>query len=389
MGQFSAQRIEQIGSNAPDWSASTVVPSCATLHVMAPSYYEILQVGPDASQAEIAASYRKLARKLHPDLNPAPDAHAQMQRLNEAYNTLRHLQQRQRYDEALGLPLPTAHPPATGGPEGRADGPKGSSRRSWLSYQKQVGDVVVLAIGEAENLAELLAELQQRIPENARSYDIVHNRWQISARYADVLRTLFGNYAPVVLRAEPSTATGRPVRAQPAGQPARLLQRPVWTSFAVVLVGALALYGLLLGQVLLSDTGWGLRPTATLPAPNAVDAPQQSASQPLLFPEDCTVVRLDGAPLYFQEACKTLAAEARPTATQRVRVSATTRVSSNIRSGPDTRFPVLATTAPGAQLQLVGYTVNQGYVWFLTSYGGWIRGDLLTEPPGQLPEIGS
>ncbi|MFM7585348.1 MAG: J domain-containing protein, partial [Caldilinea sp.] len=133
------------------------MPSCATLHAMAPSYYEILQVGPDASQAEIAASYRKLARKLHPDLNPAPDAHAQMQRLNEAYNTLRHPQQRQRYDEALGLPPPTAHPPANGGPEGSS--PKGSPRRAWLSYQKQVGDVVVLAIGEAENLAELLAEL--------------------------------------------------------------------------------------------------------------------------------------------------------------------------------------------------------------------------------------
>ena len=357
---------------------------------MAPSYYEILQVGRDASQAEIAASYRKLARKLHPDLNPAPDAHAQMQRLNEAYNTLRHPQQRQRYDEALGLPLPTARPPATDGSEGRADGssPKGSPRRSWLSYQKQVGDVVVLAIGEADNLAELLAELQQRIPENARSYDIVHNRWQISARYADVLRTLFGNYAPVVLRAEPGTAAGQPVRAQPAGQPARPLQRPAWTSFAAVLVGAFALCSLLFGQVILSDTGWGLRPTATLPAPFLVDAPQPAAIQPLVFPEDCMAVQVDGAPLYFQEACKTLVAEARPTATQRVQVSATTRFPSNIRSGPDTRFPVLATTAPGAQLQLVGYTVNQGYVWFLTSYGGWIRGDLLMEPPGGLPEIG-
>jgi uncharacterized protein YraI len=66
----------------------------------------------------------------------------------------------------------------------------------------------------------------------------------------------------------------------------------------------------------------------------------------------------------------------------------TTRVASNIRSGPDTRFPVLTTTPPGARVQLVGYTISRGYVWYLTNFGGWIRSDLLTESPLYLPMVG-
>ena len=46
------------------------------------SYYQTLQVKHDASQAEVAAAYRRLARRFHPDLNAAPDAHRQMQTIN-------------------------------------------------------------------------------------------------------------------------------------------------------------------------------------------------------------------------------------------------------------------------------------------------------------------
>lgn len=52
--------------------------------------YKILRLSPGAGLDEIKASYRRLAFKLHPDLNPDdPKAAENFQRLNEAYVILR------------------------------------------------------------------------------------------------------------------------------------------------------------------------------------------------------------------------------------------------------------------------------------------------------------
>jgi curved DNA-binding protein len=61
-------------------------------------YYETLGVDRGASQAQIQAAYRKLARKLHPDVNKSPDAEEKFKRLNEAYEVLRDEDKRRRYD---------------------------------------------------------------------------------------------------------------------------------------------------------------------------------------------------------------------------------------------------------------------------------------------------
>jgi len=63
-------------------------------------YYKILEVGRDASQEEIKKAYRKLARKLHPDLNPDDkEAKLKFQRLNEANEVLSDPEKRKKYDE--------------------------------------------------------------------------------------------------------------------------------------------------------------------------------------------------------------------------------------------------------------------------------------------------
>jgi curved DNA-binding protein CbpA len=50
--------------------------------------YQVLHVSPAADQETIREAYRNLARRYHPDLNPAPEAALHMQDLNWAYDLL-------------------------------------------------------------------------------------------------------------------------------------------------------------------------------------------------------------------------------------------------------------------------------------------------------------
>jgi len=51
--------------------------------------YRVLGVSPNASEDEIKAAYRRLAKKYHPDVNNAsPEAEARMKEINEAYTML-------------------------------------------------------------------------------------------------------------------------------------------------------------------------------------------------------------------------------------------------------------------------------------------------------------
>jgi curved DNA-binding protein len=63
-------------------------------------YYSILGVDKKASAEDIKKAYRKLARKLHPDLNPTDkDAHQKFQQINEAHEVLSDPQKRKKYDQ--------------------------------------------------------------------------------------------------------------------------------------------------------------------------------------------------------------------------------------------------------------------------------------------------
>ena len=63
-------------------------------------YYKVLGVSKDATSDEIKKAYRKLARKLHPDINPNDkEAHAKFQQLNEANEVLSHPEKRKKYDK--------------------------------------------------------------------------------------------------------------------------------------------------------------------------------------------------------------------------------------------------------------------------------------------------
>ena len=60
--------------------------------------YEILGVAKDADADTIKKSYRKLARKLHPDVNPDPETQEQFKEVTRAYEILSDPEKRRRYD---------------------------------------------------------------------------------------------------------------------------------------------------------------------------------------------------------------------------------------------------------------------------------------------------
>ncbi len=62
-------------------------------------YYETLGVKRDASQEEIQKAYRKLARKLHPDVNKDPKAEARFKEIGEANEVLKDPEKRKKYDQ--------------------------------------------------------------------------------------------------------------------------------------------------------------------------------------------------------------------------------------------------------------------------------------------------
>ena len=63
-------------------------------------YYKVLGVDKKATEQEIKSAYRKLARKLHPDLNPNDkDAKRKFQEINEANEVLSDPEKRKKYDQ--------------------------------------------------------------------------------------------------------------------------------------------------------------------------------------------------------------------------------------------------------------------------------------------------
>ena len=68
-----------------------------------PDYYQILEIGRDATAREIKSAYRKLAKRYHPDKNPERTAFAEQmfREVCNAYNTLHDAHLKSDYDRTL------------------------------------------------------------------------------------------------------------------------------------------------------------------------------------------------------------------------------------------------------------------------------------------------
>jgi molecular chaperone DnaJ len=65
---------------------------------VANDYYAILGVRRDADADEIKKAYRRLARELHPDVNPDPQTQERFKEITQAYEVLSDTEKRYRYD---------------------------------------------------------------------------------------------------------------------------------------------------------------------------------------------------------------------------------------------------------------------------------------------------
>ena len=97
--------------------------------------YKILQVDPAAEAEVIAAAYRSLAKRYHPDANPGPDANERMKEINWAYSLLGDPQKRKEYDRRFSDSTQSSPPSRPPGQSVPSSSKIDEEIASWVIYE--------------------------------------------------------------------------------------------------------------------------------------------------------------------------------------------------------------------------------------------------------------
>ena len=136
-------------------------------------YYGILGVPRTATDKDIKASYRKLARKYHPDVNPGNKAaEEKFKEINQAYEVLSDADKRKKYDQ-FGEGWEHANQFARGGQGGGA-GPGGFDFSQFNFGGGQGATYTSGGPGMDSIFEELLGGMRGRRAQPRRGQDIEH-----------------------------------------------------------------------------------------------------------------------------------------------------------------------------------------------------------------------
>ncbi len=156
------------------------------------SFYDKLEVGKDASQAQIKASFRRLAIFYHPDKvkhlgdQAQRQANEKMKEISEAFAVLRSPEKRKLYDHCLekGLDFTVEYSRAQS--ETKEEKQQRKQRSETFGYMLQAAARVVL-----ENIKLLVENSTWKVDESDQYYDFVlrglggGNRFVIHIRVAE------------------------------------------------------------------------------------------------------------------------------------------------------------------------------------------------------------
>lgn len=117
--------------------------------------YDILQVAPHAEPEVIESAYKRLARKYHPDVNRAADAHEHMRALNHAYEILSNPTERAHYDTTRELNHFRRRPARRTPPKSKkraAKKPSAARNTKWTPPAQRKKETVQEAVAVSETL---------------------------------------------------------------------------------------------------------------------------------------------------------------------------------------------------------------------------------------------
>ena len=135
---------------------------------VANDYYGVLGVSRDADADEIKKAYRRLARELHPDVNPDPETQERFKEITQAYEVLSDPDKRQMYDlgadpfaqagsaaqaaSGRGVPVQRHHGRLLRGRRGHQRGPRSRARRGRNATIRVELDLSECAFGTTRDL---------------------------------------------------------------------------------------------------------------------------------------------------------------------------------------------------------------------------------------------